>query len=104
MFEFHSIDELFRASELAVDVQVASRDEEAEQLDEAVVVLMQDPRSAECMLAERQRRRLAAVCRVCHSRDPKFVSTANAPSKCPPVMVCSVICESRYIEQQGVRS
>jgi hypothetical protein len=34
-----------------VDVQVASRDEETEQLAEAVAVLMQDPRSAECMLA-----------------------------------------------------
>ena len=93
--------DLFRAPELPVDVQVVSRDEETEQLAEAVVVLMQDPRSAECMLAEQRRRRLATVCHVCHSRDPKFVSTADAPSECPPVAVCSLICESRYIEEQG---
>ncbi|KAF4324264.1 hypothetical protein BBO99_00000920 [Phytophthora kernoviae] len=41
-------------------------------------------------------------CYICHMPNPEFMST-NSVKKAPPVPVCSVGCEAKYLEKKGMR-
>jgi mono/diheme cytochrome c family protein len=41
-------------------------------------------------------------CFICHMPNPEFMST-NTAKKAPPVPVCSVGCEAKYLEMKGMR-
>ncbi|ETL42698.1 hypothetical protein F442_06746 [Phytophthora nicotianae P10297] len=43
-----------------------------------------------------------AECFICHMPNPEFMST-NTVKKAPPVPVCSVGCEAKYLEMKGMR-
>lgn len=43
-----------------------------------------------------------AECFICHIPNPDFMST-NTAKKAPPVPVCSVSCEAKYLEMKGMR-
>ncbi|KAI9922752.1 hypothetical protein PsorP6_002687 [Peronosclerospora sorghi] len=43
-----------------------------------------------------------AECFVCHMPNPDYMST-NTAKKAPPVPVCSVICEAKYLEMKGMK-
>ncbi|KAG6958358.1 hypothetical protein JG688_00010549 [Phytophthora aleatoria] len=43
-----------------------------------------------------------AECYICHMPNPEFMST-NTVKKAPPVPVCSVGCEAKYLEMKGMR-
>jgi hypothetical protein len=41
------------------------------------------------------------TCHVCCAADAFYVSTKHAPSDCPPVPVCSTVCEGAYVQSCG---
>ncbi|TDH70845.1 hypothetical protein CCR75_001221 [Bremia lactucae] len=43
-----------------------------------------------------------AECYICHVPNPEFMST-NSVKKAPPVPVCSVSCEAKYLDMKGMR-
>lgn len=43
-----------------------------------------------------------AECFICHMPNPEYMST-NTAKKAPPVPVCSVGCEAKYLEMKGMR-
>ena len=42
------------------------------------------------------------VCFVCGKPEPEYMSTDNEPEQAPPVPVCSLECEGKYLASKGL--